>query len=105
MKQFLANFVLSSISPESVLSVFCVTMIHTTSLTQVLHQPFIFFYLPRLWFWYISLGHEFPKLSVSCAKLEITCGTPWWPAALAPTIAFGPAAPKPSTQESYTHHG
>ena len=36
---------------------------------------------------------------------ELVSGTPWWPAALAPTIAYGAAAPKPSAQAPSTHHG
>jgi hypothetical protein len=37
--------------------------------------------------------------------LGFVSGTPWWPAALAPTIAYGAAAPKPNAQAPSTHHG
>ncbi len=36
---------------------------------------------------------------------ELVSGTPWWPAALDPTIACGAVAPQPSAQAPSTHHG
>jgi hypothetical protein len=53
-------------------------------------------------YFYVLVNSVFHELG---SRLGFISGAPWWPAALASTIACGAALPQPSAQASSTHHG
>jgi hypothetical protein len=72
------------------------------------HLLYEFYPGPDTSLFFSSTYVELYRTSTCCRReffRELVSGTPWWPAALAPTIAYGAAAPKPSAQVPSKHHG